>query len=314
MTEIHTQSKFILIMGVIALAGCGSGGGGGSGPTAASVSPNEANSGKTYPHWVPYLTEYYNPDGTLSSCIRGDLDSDGYLLSSTTSHPTQDENHPVECSDDDLNTTYSEFTFDADRNEFSTQTLSTFAPYVECQHVTLSAKSMPDRIETFVSGSGNYTCSIQDGRMFSLQLVTLEEDLYETLTISYGGPGSDNEWETADDTIQARYVSTWTPDRLTKVTVNYLGPGTDNTWETGDDLITGIVETVFKSDMIPDHSYTRAPGADGLPNTGDDVVMGYTVYTYENGDIKSHSAYSSAGLDGDWETVADNTKQYTVFY
>jgi hypothetical protein len=116
------------------------------------------------------------------------------------------------------------------------------------------------------------------------------------------------------DTIQARYVSTWTPDRLTKVTVNYLGPGTDNTWETGDDLITGIVETVFKSDMIPDHSYTRAPGADGLPNTGDDVVMGYTVYTYENGDIKSHSAYSSAGLDGDWETVADNTKQYTVFY
>lgn len=313
MGSTKIQSIIILSASVLALAGCGSGGG--SGAKKSNSSPaSQTNADRTYPHWVPYLTEHYDTEGGITSCIRGNLDSDGYLLSATTSSPATDQNQPVQCSDDDQNTTFAEFTYNADRTEFSTMTQSTFAPYVDCQNVFISSEGMPNRIETYVSGSGNFTCSIQDGTLFSLQLITLESDLYETLTVSYAGSGPDNLWETEDDTIQARYVSTWSPDYLIKNTISYLGAGDDGVWGNEDDFISGAVETVFKEDMIPDHSVSTSPGLDGALDTQDDFITGYTVFTYENGEIKKHTSYGSAGADGIWETVEDNFKQYTVFY
>ena len=307
-----SKIKLTTIIGVtaVALSACGSGSSG----TPVEKDNRQTNSGKTYPHWVPYRTEYYGAEGELTSCIRGDIDSEGYLLSTMSSNPPTDAEQPLLCSDSDQNTNFSEYTFNNDRSEFETNSLSTYDPNTSCQKVTLSSKNMPSRIETFTSGTGNYSCSVQDGSLFSVQETTLENELYDTLTILYAGAGLDNEWGTDDDVIQARYDSTWTSDKLIKQTVNRLGAGTDSIWGTSDDYISSVVDMVFKEDMIPDYSITTYLGLDGVIDTDDDLITTYTVFTYENGAIKNHTAYGSPGIDGNWETTSDNYKLYTVFY
>jgi len=309
---LKIQSTLLIGIGLTALASCGSGSGGSNQPSNTPAS--QTNSGQTYPNWVPHLTEHYDFTNTLTSCTRIETDSDGYILSTASSNPSTDIDRPVTCTDEDQNTTYTEFTYSTDRSQFSTLSQSNYSPYTECQNVALSAKNMPYQIVNYISGTGNFNCSPEDGLQFSLQLITLEDEIYETLTVSYGGAGPDGMWETDDDLIQARYVSTWTPDKLKKRTINYLSSGIDAEWNTDDDLIIGTVETFFKEDMIPDYTMTTSPGLDGQLDTVDDIITGYTVFTYENGDIKNHTAYASAGPDGVWETAEDNYKQYTIFY
>lgn len=264
--------------------------------------------------WNPKRIEWYNSDGTLAACQRNQLDADGYFQSAKHSHISLDENHPVECSDNDINRTYTEYTYSVDRSQFTTQTQSTYAPNVTCEKTVLSSLGVVVRSEVYVSSANNYSCSVQDGQLFSLQLTELEDNYYDTLITYYAGPGIDTLWETDDDIISGRFVSTWVDDRLTKTTLNYPLPGDDGVWETDDDLLSGSVETVYQADKAPDYSISRTPGLDGVPNTSDDLALQYTKYQYENGKIKSYTIYSSAGPDFDWEATEDNTKSMFVSY
>jgi len=308
---IKGKGACILVSSMIALTGCGSDN---NSEQPLNSQDNQTTETRTYPHWVPKLTEYYDSEGNLTSCIRAELDSDGFILTASTSYPSTDPDQPVQCNDDDQHIIDAEFIFNNERTVFSTMTQSNFSPSVACQQVMMSTKNMPNRIETYVSGTQNFSCSIQDGTLYSIQLFTLEDDLYEKLVVLYNNPGQDNEWETDDDVIQARFVSTWSTDRLLQKTTTYFGPGNDGIWGTTDDLVSGAFEMTFKEDMIPDFSISSSPGNDGILGTQDDLITGYTVFTYENGLIKNHTTYNSPGLDGIWDTLEDNGKQHTVFY
>ncbi|MFK5950187.1 MAG: hypothetical protein QM500_15590 [Methylococcales bacterium] len=309
----NTLVKLLLVLSVSVtmLVGCG---GGSDAPAQNSTGQsNPNNAGKKMPDWVPVRTNFFNVDGTLSSCIRISIDSDGFQLSSTASNPVS-FGDSVACTDDDKNTTFSEYTYDLSRSSFSTSSQSTFDPAAACQDVILSSKNVPTKITNYISGSNNFICSTSTGIQFSYQISTLDEDLYETLSVFYSGAGADATWETSDDAIQARFVSTWSADRLTKTTNIYMGAGTDSTWGTSDDVLMNTITFVFSQDLIPDHSFNVSPGADGIAGNDDDIVLSYALFNYTDGNIDSQTVYSSAGLDGVWETIDDNLKQLTVLY
>ena len=74
---IKGKGACILVSSMIALTGCGSDN---NSEQPLNSQDNQTTETRTYPHWVPKLTEYYDSEGNLTSCIRAELDSDGFIL------------------------------------------------------------------------------------------------------------------------------------------------------------------------------------------------------------------------------------------
>ena len=124
-------------------------------------------------------------------------------------------------------------------------------------------------------------------------------------TRAYSSPGADNLWQTADDVVAGRFLTTWGPDGQLLDEVSY-DPGPDTRLGTADDVPGGLTRHRWDAEVREvAFANLQGPGLDGAWQTDDDEVS--TWYTIAlQGDLPAQTVqHVGPGADGVWRTADD---------
>lgn len=129
----------------------------------------------------------------------------------------------------------------------------------------------------------------------------------------FNGPGTDNAWQTDDDTVAGRYVRTF-GDAGQVVTEGGYAPGPDGLLGTADDEASDLTTHAWDADTREiAFANVTAPGPDGIWNSEDDVRSSLFTNTLQGDLVAMTTMATGAGADGTWWTGDDPADFISAF-
>ena len=129
----------------------------------------------------------------------------------------------------------------------------------------------------------------------------------------FNGPGTDNAWQTDDDTVAGRYVRTFS-DAGQVVTEGGYAPGPDGLLGTADDEASDLTTHAWDADTREiAFANVTAPGPDGIWNSEDDVRSSLFTNTLQGDLVAMTTMATGAGADGEWWTGDDPADFISAF-
>ena len=130
---------------------------------------------------------------------------------------------------------------------------------------------------------------------------------------SYGDPGNDGLWFTADDDSSAYYTQSFNDRWLLEEQYNY-GTGVDGIPHTVDDVTSRREHTQWDGGFRTQSTTYDGAGVDGTWGTADDDVQQYRLYNYVDGLYAGAVVYDGAGPDGVFFTADDDVASWSDLY
>ena len=129
----------------------------------------------------------------------------------------------------------------------------------------------------------------------------------------FNSPGTDNAWQTGDDTLAGRYVRAFGPAGQILTEGGYA-PGPDGLLGTADDETSDLTTHAWDADVREvGFANVMAPGTDGVWNTADDVLSSVFTNTLQGDLLMSTTLAFGAGADGTWRTGDDDLDYISTF-
>ena len=130
-------------------------------------------------------------------------------------------------------------------------------------------------------------------------------DNFPVREVTYGGPGVDGEWFTADDEVMSYSVNTYDANGGLIQTVKYVSPGSNGLWLDGDDTASFCTKFTYgANNLLARSEYYGDISSAGTPCTG--TLYEYTQYGHDAQGRKTAAIrYGGPGPDGNWFTNDD---------